>query len=152
MSRPLVVLPPDARVSDVRAEADAKRIHHFPILRDERLVGFVCTCDLVHASPEDAVLPLAWHHPATVSPACTVTTAARLLLMHGVGSLLVVDPSGLRGIVTADDLRALGPEVATVLEPARCAVCGAGEHLRPGTNGKSVCAYCKAGKPRVAKD
>lgn len=144
MSRPVVALSTAARVADVSERARAEHIHHFPILAGERLVGFICTCDLLSAAPDALVLPLAWHHPATVSPACTVTNAALLLLMHGVGSLLIVDPGGLRGIITADDLRAIDPEVASLLEPARCALCRAGEHLRPGPNGTSICAYCKA--------
>lgn len=150
MSRPVLSLRADATVAQVRAEAEARGVHHFPILEGERVVGFVCTCDLLHARAEEAVLPLAWHHPATVSPTCTVTDAARLLLMHGVGSLLVMAPGGLRGIVTADDLRELGPELFALLEPARCSVCRAGEHLRPGLYGRPICAYCRAKQARAA--
>lgn len=152
MSRPVVVLPPDASVARVFAEAKSKGVHHFPILDGEKVVGFVCTCDLIHAQADEPVLPLAWHHPASVSPACTVTDAARLLLMHGVGSLLVMAPGGLRGIVTADDLREVSPELASLLEPARCTVCRAGEHLRPGLYGRPICAYCKAKQARAAAD
>jgi CBS domain-containing protein len=152
MCRPVVVLPPEARVAQVFAEADAKRVHHFPILDGEKVVGFVCTCDLIHAQADEPVLPLAWRHPASVSPTCTVTDAARLLLMHGVGSLLVMSPGGLRGIITADDLREVGPDLAALLEPARCTVCRAGEHLRPGPDGRPICAYCKAKQARAVAD
>jgi len=152
MSRPVVVLPRSARVSEVFAEATAKRVHHFPILEGEQVLGFVCTCDLIDAPADELVLPRAWHHPASVSPTCTVTDAARLLLMHGVGSLLVMAPGGLRGIITADDLREVSSDLAALLEAARCTVCGAGEHLRPGLYGRPICAYCKAKRARAAAD
>lgn len=152
MSRPVVTVPPSARVAQVFEKAAAKRVHHFPLLEGEQVVGFICTCDLIHARADEPVLPLAWHHPASVSPACTVTDAARLLLMHGVGSLLVMAPGGLCGIITADDLRELGPDLAALLEPARCTVCRAGEHLRPGPDGRPICAYCKAKQARAAAE
>lgn len=152
MSRPVVVLPRSARVSQVFAEAATKRVHHFPIIDGKKVVGFICTCDLIDVPADELVLPRAWHHPASVSPTCTVTDAARLLLMHGVGSLLVMAPDGLRGIITADDLRELGPDLAALLETARCTVCGAGEHLRPSMYGRLICAYCKAKRARAAAE
>ncbi|MDF3067286.1 MAG: hypothetical protein K0R38_2887 [Polyangiaceae bacterium] len=152
MSRPVVVVSSGAPVAEVFAKAESEGVHHFPIVQDETVVGFVCTCDLISAGADEPVLPLAWHHPASVSPSCTVTDAARLLLMHGVGSLLVMAPGGLRGIVTADDLREVSPELAALLEPARCSVCRAGEHLRPGLYGRPICAYCKAKQARAAAD
>ncbi len=39
VSAPVVPVAPNASVSEVRAIADAKSIHHFPIVADRRLVG-----------------------------------------------------------------------------------------------------------------
>ena len=144
MSKPVVVVTPQTRTADVLATAEALHIHHFPIVRAGKLVGFVCTCDLSGAAPDDPVMPLAWHHPATVSPSCQAKDAAQLLLLYGVGSLLIVDPRGIRGIVTANDLRRASPELETLLEAAHCVDCGAGEHLRPGPQGKPICVSCQA--------
>ena len=148
MSRPVVVIGPHARAADVLAVAESKHIHHFPVVHAGKLVGFVCTCDLAQAAPRDAVMPFAWHYPATVSPSCPLPDAAQLLLLHGVGSFVVVDPGGIRGIVTCDDLRRASPELEALLEPARCVACGAGAHLRPGSDGKPLCMRCK---PRTAR-
>jgi signal-transduction protein with cAMP-binding, CBS, and nucleotidyltransferase domain len=147
MSTPVVAVSPQARVAEVLHLADARQIHHFPIVDRRELVGFVCTCDLAKADSQDLVMPLAWHHPATVSPHCPASDAARLLLLHGVGSLVIADGGGIRGIVTCEDLRHASPELAAVLEVARCIQCGAGEHLRPGPGGMPLCAKCKQAQP-----
>lgn len=144
MSKPVIVIAPETRVARVLAVAEEQHIHHFPIVQRGRLVGFVCTCDLARAAPQDPVMPLAWHNPATVSPACSASDAARLLLLYGVGSLVIVDPSGIRGIITADDVRRASPKLEALLEPAHCVFCRAGEHLRPGPQGRPICVRCKA--------
>jgi predicted transcriptional regulator len=148
MSRPVIVIGPETRAADVLAAAESEHIHHFPVVNAGELVGFVCTCDLAQAAPQDAVMPFAWHYPATVSPSCPVHDAARLLLLHGVGSLVIVDAGGICGIVTCDDLRRASPELEALLEPARCAACGAGAHLHPGPDGKPLCVRCKPWTPR----
>lgn len=66
------------------------------------------------------------------------------MLLNSVGSLVVVDRSGVLGIVTCEDLRALSPEMSQLLEAARCVHCSAGSHLRPGPNGHLVCVDCLA--------
>lgn len=147
MSRPVVVIAPDARAADVLAAAESAHIHHFPIVNAGELVGFVCTCDLAQAAPQDPVIRFAWHYPATVSPGCPLVDAARLLLLHGVGSFVVVDRGGIRGIITCDDLRRASPELEALLESARCVACGAGSHLRPGSDGRLVCVRCKPRTP-----
>src|SRR5215207_9464915 len=150
MSTPLFLISSEARCADVLAQAEAKHIHHFPIMEQGRLVGFVCTCDLAHADAREPVMRHAWHHSATVSPACPATDAARLLLLHGVGSLVIADQNGVHGIVTCEDLRRASPELAVLLESARCVKCGAGSHLRPGPDGAPICAQCKQAERRAA--
>jgi acetoin utilization protein AcuB len=147
MSRPVVVIAPNTRAADVLAAAESAHIHHFPVVAGGELVGFVCTCDLAQAAPQDPVMPFAWHYPATVSPRCPLVDAARLLLLHGVGSFVVVDRGDIRGIVTCDDLRRASPELEALLEPARCVACGAGAHLRPGLDGRLLCVRCKPRTP-----
>jgi CBS domain-containing protein len=46
--------------------------------------------------------------PVTVPPGCTLEEAGRLLGVHGVGSLLVVDGDRLAGIVTDRDITVRG--------------------------------------------
>jgi hypothetical protein len=56
----------------------------------------------------------------------------------------VTDASGLRGMVTREDLISADPELETLLFQARCAGCGARQHLRPWPDGKCICQSCKA--------
>lgn len=143
MSHPLVVVSPERSCGEILELAFRQHIHHFPIAKGSRLVGFVCTCDLRGAPLEAPVAHFGSHHPVTVSPRCSVLDAAWLMLLNSVGSLVVADQSGLRGIVTSEDLRAVDAEAARVLEGARCVDCGAGTHLRPGPAGRWRCVECK---------
>src|SRR3954463_629356 len=110
MSLPVVTIGPEARTQEVLALAEAKGIHHFPILERDRLVGIICTCDLQEIAPEAKVLPLAWRHVVTLRPDGSTTDAARLMAMQGVGSIVVADDDGVCGIVTREDLLAADPE------------------------------------------
>jgi predicted transcriptional regulator len=150
MSTPLFVISSKTRCAEVLAQAQAKHIHHFPIVDQGQLVGFVCTCDLAHADAQEPVTRHAWRHPATVSPRCPASVAARLLLLHGVGTLIIADQNGFHGIVTCEDLRRAGPELEALLESARCMKCGAGWHLRPGPDGAPICMQCKLAERRAA--
>ncbi len=145
MTAPVVPVTPNASVSDVRAIADAKSIHHFPIVADRRLVGIVCTCDLENSHPDAHVLGLAWRHVVTVTANSLASDAACLMKLYGVGSVVVVadDDGELRGIVTREDLVRASPELEQQLAELRCAVCGVRRHLRPGPNGICLCLRCQ---------
>jgi signal-transduction protein with cAMP-binding, CBS, and nucleotidyltransferase domain len=143
MSHPLVVVSPEQTCGEILEIASRQHIHHFPIAEGTQLVGFVCTCNLRWAPLEAKVARFASRHPVTVSPRCSVLDASWLMLLSSVGSLVVADQSGPRGIVTCEDLRAVDAEAAHVLEAARCVECGAGTHLRPGPGGRWRCIDCK---------
>ena len=143
MSHPLLLVSPEQTCGEILELAAREDIHHFPIAEGSRLVGFVCTCDL-RAAPLDApVANFGSHYPVTVSPGCSVRDAAWLMLLSSVGSLVIADQRGPRGIVTSEDLRAVDAEAAHVLEAARCVDCGAGTHLRPALDGHWRCIDCK---------
>jgi signal-transduction protein with cAMP-binding, CBS, and nucleotidyltransferase domain len=89
MRTPLFFISSKTRCAEVLAQAEARHIHHFPVVEQGRLIGFVCTCDLSHADAQELVMRHAWHYPATVSPRCPASEAARLLLLHGVGTLIL---------------------------------------------------------------
>ena len=143
MSHPLVVVSPERTCGELLELAAREQIHHFPIAEGSQLIGFVCTCDLRGAPLDASVTRFASHYPVTVSPGCSVRDAAWLMLLSSVGSLVIVDQRGPRGIVTSEDLRAVDPEAARVLEAARCVDCGAGTHLRPALDGHWRCIECK---------
>jgi CBS-domain-containing membrane protein len=142
MSAPVVTIGPDARAGEVLALADARGVHHFPILEGGRLVGVVCTCDLHDLQPESPAFQVGWRHVITLPPEASVDDAARLMLMHSVGSIVVTDESGPCGVVTRDDLIRAYPGLDAQLFRARCSSCGAHTHLRPGSDGEAICRSC----------
>ena len=143
MSHPPVVVSPERTCGEFLELAAREQIHQFPIAEGSQLIGFVCTCDLRGAPLDASVTRFASHYPVTVSPGCSVRDAAWLMLLSSVGSLVIVDQRGPRGIVTSEDLRAVDAEAARVLEAARCVDCGAGTHLRPALDGHWRCIECK---------
>jgi acetoin utilization protein AcuB len=144
MSLPVVTIGPDAQVQEVLALADAKGFHHFPIVAAGKLVGIVCTCDLQELSPEARVLQAAWRFVVTVPHDSVLSDAARLMALHGVGSIVVMDDGQVGGIITRADVVRAAPELEQLLSLARCAACGTRCHLRPGPDGHCICQDCQA--------
>jgi len=143
MTQPVVTIGPDARAQDVLALAEAKAVHHFPIVEQGRLIGIICTCDLQDLAPAAGVLQAAWRHVITLRPDGSLSDAARLMAVQGVGSVVVADAEGVRGIVTRQDLLRAAPELDQLLHQARCCACGARSHLRPGPEGNCLCQGCE---------
>lgn len=142
MTAPVVTIGPDARAGEVLALARAKRIHHFPMVREGRLVGIVCTCNLQELPVDARVQQVAWRHVVTARPGCSVVDAAHLMINQGVGSLVISDADGVCGILTREDLLRADPTLDQLLAEARCVACGARKHLRPGPEGQCLCQGC----------
>jgi predicted transcriptional regulator len=143
MAAPVITIEPEARAANVLALARAHGVHHFPIVAQGKLVGIVCTCDLRNLDSDAHVLQVAWRHVVTLPPHGSLGDAARLMALQGVGSIVVLDTSGVRGIVTRDDLARADAQLAQLLLEARCASCGAHHHLRPGPEGQCICQDCQ---------
>jgi acetoin utilization protein AcuB len=144
MKAPVVTIDPAARAEDVLALAHSRGVHHFPVVTEDRLVGIVCTCDLQELGPDAHVMQVAWRHVVTLPSSGSVGDAARLMALQGVGSIVVVDASGVCGIVTREDLSRASAELDQLLLHARCATCGARHHLRPGPDGQCICSDCRS--------
>jgi predicted transcriptional regulator len=143
MSRPVVAIDADAKVSKVLQLAAREHIHHFPIVERGALVGFVCTCDLEDARADAVVSSFSKRDVVTIPSYETAENAARLMRERAVGSVVVTGAGGICGIVTREDV-ARYPELASLLEEGRCAACGARAHLRPGPDGAFLCSDCGA--------
>lgn len=143
MSLPVVTVGPDAQVQEVLAIAGSKGVHHFPVVADGKLVGIVCTCDLQDLSSTARVMQAAWRFVVTLPHDSMLSDAARLMALHGVGSIVVMDDGKVDGIVTREDVIAAAPELEQLLWQARCAACGTRCHLRPGPDGKCICQDCQ---------
>lgn len=144
MTAPVITIAPDARAEDVLALARAHGVHHFPIVAQDKLVGIICTCDLQDLGPDAHAMQVAWRHVVTLSPTGSLGDAARLMALHGVGSIVVVDAGGVGGIVTREDLARADARLEHLLLEARCATCGARRHLRPASDGQCICQNCQA--------
>lgn len=143
MSLPVLTIGPDAQVQQVLALADANGVHHFPIVAEAKLVGIVCTCDLQELSPDAKVMQAAWRFVVTVPVDAPLIDAARLMALHGVGSVVVLNDGRVGGIVTRDDCVRAAPELEQLLWDARCVACGSRFHLRPGPEGHCICQDCR---------
>lgn len=141
MSQPALVIDPDWAVSEVFWVSELKQIHHFPIVERGTLVGIVCTCDLREARPDDRVRHYARRDVATIASTRNAGDAARLMAERAVGSAVVMDPEGIRGIVTRGDLQSRAGAKHALAE-GHCAACATHEHLRPGPDGAYLCADC----------
>lgn len=144
MSMPVRAIEPDSCARHVLALAESEGVHHFPIVEAGRLVGIICTCDVEELQPDVGVLQVAWRHVVTLPSGGSLADAARLMTLHGVGSIVVVDDDELCGIVTRDDLVRADPELDHLLFEARCSACGGRSHLRPGPAGQYLCRSCQA--------
>jgi CBS domain-containing protein len=97
-----------------------KRIRHFPVLEDGRLVGILTQRDLFHAGMSNAlgygekarkeflktvvVKEIMNEEVVTIDPDADVKDAARKMLEHKVGCLPVLDKGKLVGLLSETDL------------------------------------------------
>jgi CBS domain-containing protein len=121
MSHQVVSLDVTSTVDRALALARERNMHHFPVVREGRLVGFVCTCDLHETLLSDTVGPLMRTDVATVSGEASTRTALSLMNGRNVGSLLIVENETIHGIITRNDLAVLS-EPQTVARRALLAL------------------------------
>ena len=110
MSRPLVTVTMDAKLSYVQEVFERERFHHVVVVDDSKVVGVISDRDLLkRLSPfvgskfnerkqDENTLNLKAHqvmtrNPVTVSPGDSVQVAVDLILKHSFRSLPVVDAS-----------------------------------------------------------
>ena len=105
---------------------ERKRIRHFPVLEDGRLVGILSQTDLLHAAFSSAmgygeraseeylrtipVKEVMIEEVVTASGDEDVSAAARRMLEHKIGCLPVVEDGRLIGILSETDLLRLVAE------------------------------------------
>ena len=142
ISSPISVEPTTSVHEALRISAQ-RGIHHFPVCRDGKLVGFVCTCDLERA-PRDESLERYLRTGVTVAADSTARAAARIMEECQIGSLLVVREAELVGIVTRDDLARHGS--ASVVF-THCHRCGNHHGLRRTHGGLFLCEECARHRP-----
>jgi len=109
MSDSPVTITPDKRVGQALKLMQKHNIRHLPVVKDERLVGWITSRDLREVllasmlekiTVEDVMLK----SPITVTPETQVEEAARLVHEHKIGGMPVLDSGKLVGVITLMDL------------------------------------------------
>jgi len=110
MSRSVVTIAPQAEFHWAFDLMRSRRIHHLPVVEDDRVVGIVAERDLLLAAANfgSAEVPVReiMHSPAIcVSENAQLKQAARLLVVEHIGSLPVLNSrKALVGIITETDI------------------------------------------------
>lgn len=136
MSSTVITVEAGSHPDEARRLLTRHRIRQLPVVRGARLVGIVTDRDLgaARAVKATAVTALMTPKPLTVTPDAAVDEAARLLRLHKIGALPVVERQKLVGILTVSDVLDAFVALSGVTEASyRLAVTGAApgamEHL-----------------------
>jgi acetoin utilization protein AcuB len=144
MSDSVLGLHSDCSTAEALRMAEEAGVHHFPVIEHDRLVGFVCMCDLRHAPPESSIGEHMHREIVEISPSATTSEAAFAMNERCVGALLVRDARRVHGIVTRRDLVDSEEQNSVLFPEYACSVCGATRHLRAGPDGLRLCMECGA--------
>lgn len=144
MQHPVVELDPDTEVGFALDVATTLHTHYFPLMREGSLVGIVCTCDLDDAPRGQHICELSHPDVLTVPANIELDDVARLMRERVVGSAVVMDGSGMCGLVTREALAKASPEWAAYFADQHCEACGALTHLRRCHDEGLLCCSCAA--------
>lgn len=129
MSTNLITLPPSATLAEARTLMHDHRIHHIPVLNDDKLVGLVTLTNVlaatdsflrdpqnrIHANEirvEDAMV----RDVATVEVHASLRHAALFIEKHKIGCLPVMNDDQLVGIITDTDFVAVAINLLETIE------------------------------------
>ncbi len=129
MSTNLITVAPSATLAEARTLMHDNRIHHIPVVDDEKLVGLITLTNVlaatdsflrdpqnrIHANDiriEDAMV----RDVATVDLHASLRQAALFIEKHKIGCLPVMDKEKLVGIITDTDFVAVAINLLELLE------------------------------------
>jgi CBS domain-containing protein len=130
MSTDLVTLPPTATLEEARTLMHSNRIHHLPIVNNDReLVGLVTLTNVLAATDSilrdadnrihaDEVLigDIMVTDIATIDERASLRQAALFIEKHKIGCLPIVTDGELRGIITDTDFVGVAINLLELLE------------------------------------
>jgi acetoin utilization protein AcuB len=114
MTRSVVAIGPEMPISDVNTLMEQRNIRHFPIVENASLIGIVSDRDIRIVGSEHPKAPkgVSLKHAIrsimktpvlTAHPLDPIEEAAKVLRVHKIGAMPVLDDEVLVGIVTAID-------------------------------------------------
>ena len=129
MSTNLITVPPSATLAEARTLMHDNRIHHIPVIENDKLIGLVTLTNVlaatdsflrdpknrIHANEivvEDAMV----REVATVDVNASLRQAALFIEKHKIGCLPVMDKEKLVGIITDTDFVAVAINLLEQLE------------------------------------
>jgi len=129
MSTNLITLSPSATLAEARTLMHDNRIHHIPVLNDDKLVGLVTLTNVlaatdsflrdpqnrIHAN-EILVEDVMVRDVATVEVHASLRHAALFIEKHKIGCLPVMDDDELVGIITDTDFVAVAINLLETIE------------------------------------
>ena len=128
MSTNLITLPPSATLAEARALMRDNRIHHLPVVENDRLVGLVTLTNIlaatdsflrdenrIHAN-DIVVRDVMVTDVATVELNASLRQAALFMERHQIGCLPVMEGDRLAGIITDTDFVAVAINLLEQIE------------------------------------
>ena len=125
----LITVPPSATLAEARTLMHDHRIHHIPVIDDDKLVGLVTLTNVLAATDSYLRDPKNRIHAneiriddamvsdvATVDIHASLRHAALFIEKHKIGCLPVMDDSKLVGIITDTDFVAVAINLLETLE------------------------------------
>ena len=104
MSREVVTVSPEMRVSEV-IDLILKTKHlGFPVVEGGRVVGIVTLHDLMGVEPEEKVEAVMSREVVVISPESSAFEAFKIMSERGIGRLPVIKNGEIVGIVSRSDL------------------------------------------------
>jgi acetoin utilization protein AcuB len=109
MVRKLVTISPNTNILKAMEVMRNNSIRHLPVVDGDDFVGFVTEGDLRQASllsmvDKVSIEDVMIKNPVTISPAASLEEAAKLISIHKIGGLPVVQGKKLVGIITIVDI------------------------------------------------
>lgn len=109
MSKKIFAITPDKGVGQALQEMQKHNIRHLPVVKGERMVGWITSRDLrevllASMLEKITVADVMLQAPITVTPDTDVEEAARLIHEHKIGGMPVVEGEKLVGVITMMDL------------------------------------------------
>lgn len=144
MSRPVVTVSLETRVSEAARLALREGVHHLVVVDHDEVRGVLCVCDLHRTEPRAPVSRCMSTPVVIASVNDTVEEATRRMRAAHVGCLPLTAGGLLMGIVTIADLVGAGVALED-LGRVPCAVCGSSRHVRPDARHPAIqlCLYCR---------